>query len=284
MIRRSKSVPALQATVAGLLLAASVAATASVEAAPAAGSTGAPTDPAMRIQPPRWTTQTFNLGAVFADRPPDGTASEDCIRAGSWVLFDRGMLQMTLAMQGPQAGPPVTFTSRRSADGATEHIVTRGRCRDILSMRTEIRDGETWREAGNETQARRGSASVRDAPEAQDAAAVNERDRRALAAMKTAAFGARADTDVATLSLGLGRFADACPQTSGMAVFAQRTVYLHLPWDRGAAMVPSLARDADGNTAHLMLQWQVCRVDLRVSRDILVGTRWQPAPLAPAPP
>ena len=249
-----------------------------------AAAPNVPAEPAMRLQPARWTMQTFNLGAVFADRAPEGTASDDCFRSGSWALFDRGMLDLTLPMQGPQAGPPVTFTSRRSVDGATEHVVTRGRCRDILSMRTETRDGETWREAGTVTADRPPSASVRDAAEVQDAAAVNERNRRSLAAMKTAAFGARGDTDVATMSLGLGRFADACPQTSGMAVFAQRAIYLHLPWDRGAAMVPSLARDADGNTAHLTLQWPACRVDLRVSRDILVGTRWQPAPLVPAPP
>ncbi|HEX4766836.1 MAG TPA: hypothetical protein VH414_11235 [Lichenihabitans sp.] len=283
MMHRSRIVSSLQATVACLLLAAPAAVMAFVEPV-AAESTGARADPAMRIQPPRWTMQTFDLGAVFADRSPEGTVSDDCFRSGSWALFDRGMLDLTLAIQGSQTGPPVTFTSRRSGDGATEHIVTRGRCRDILSMRTETRDGETWQEAGTEANFPQRGASARDAADVQDAAATNERNRKSLAAMKTAAFGAKADADVATMTFRLGRLADACPQASGMAVFAQRAIYLHLPWDRGAAMVPSLARDADGNTAHLMLQWLACRVDLRVSRDILVGTRWQPAPLVPAPP
>ncbi len=280
MLHRSRIVSGLSVTAASLL-AAGIAVAAFVEPV-AADPIAARADPATRIMPPHRTMQTFNLGAVFAD--PDGTAADDCVRAGSWALFDRGTLDLTLPMPGPQAGPPVTFTSRKSADGATEHIVARGRCRDILSMRTETREGETWREAGDVIVARPPGVAVRDAADAQDAAAANERNRRSLAAMKTAAFGARADTDVATLSLGLGRFADVCPQTSGMAVFAQRTIYLHLPWDNHAAMVPSLSRDADGNTAHLVLQWPACRVDLRVSRDILVGTRWQPAPLVPAPP
>ena len=276
MLHRSRIMPGLSATVASFLAAAIP-----VIGPAVADPIAARAEPAMRIKPPRRTMQAFNLGAVFAD--PDGMA-EDCVRAGSWALFDRGMLDLTLPMPVQQSGPPVTFTSRKSTDGATEHIVARGRCRDVLSMRTEIRQGEAWQEAGNEASVPLRGASARETLDAQDAAATNERNRKTLAAMKTAAFGGRGDTDAATVSLGLGRSADACPQTSGLTFFAQHAVYLHLPWDRDAAMVPSLSRDADQTTAHLMLQWPACRVDLRVSRDILVGTRWQPVPLAPAPP